>query len=38
MRYFGQEALREAKIAQQIADQRAKADKTDRELIVQRAD
>jgi hypothetical protein len=38
LKNFGQEALREAKIAQQIADQRAKADKTDRELIVQRAE
>jgi hypothetical protein len=35
---FGEEALREAKIAQQIADQRAKADKTERNLIVQRAE
>jgi hypothetical protein len=32
------EMQREAKIAQQIAGQRAKADKTDRELIVQRAE
>jgi hypothetical protein len=38
LKKFGQEALKEAKIAQQIADQRAKADKTDRELIVQRAE
>jgi phage-related protein len=38
LKKFGEEALREAKIAQQIADQRAKADKTDRELIVQRAE
>ena len=38
LKNFGQEALREAKIAQQIADQRAKADKTDRQLIVQRAE
>jgi hypothetical protein len=38
LKNFGEEALREAKIAQQIADQRAKADKTDRELIVQRAE
>ena len=35
---FGKEALREAQIAQQIADQRAKADKTDRDLIVKRAE
>jgi hypothetical protein len=35
---FGKEAIREAKIAQQIADQRAKADKTDRDLIVKRAE
>ena len=38
LKKFGEEALKEAKIAQQIADQRAKADKTDRELIVQRAE
>jgi hypothetical protein len=38
LKNFGQEALKEAKIAQQIADQRAKADKTERNLIVQRAE
>ena len=38
LKNFGKEALKEANIAQQIADQRAKADKTDRELIVQRAE
>lgn len=35
---FGEEALREAKIAGNIADQRAKADKIDRDLIVERAE
>ena len=38
LKEFGKEALREAQIAQQIADNRAKADKTDRELIVERAE
>lgn len=38
LKNFGEEALKEAKIAQQIADQRAKADKTERNLIVQRAE
>ena len=38
LKNFGKEALREAQIASQIADQRAKADKTDRDLIVQRAE
>ena len=38
LKNFGQEALKEAKIAQQIADQRAKADKTERELILKRAE
>ena len=38
LKEFGEEALREAQIAQQIADDRAKADKTDRELIVERAE
>jgi hypothetical protein len=38
LKNFAEEALKEAKIAEQIADQRAKADKTDRELIVQRAE
>jgi hypothetical protein len=38
LKEFGKEALREAKIAQDIADNRAKADKTERNLIVQRAE
>jgi hypothetical protein len=38
LKQFGEEALAEAKIAQQIADNRAKADKTERNLIVQRAE
>ena len=38
LKNFGQEALKEAQIAQQIADQRAKADVTERNLIVQRAE
>ena len=38
LKNFGQEALKEAKIAQQIADQRAKADKIERGLIVERAE
>jgi hypothetical protein len=38
LKEFGKEALKEAKIAQDIADSRAKADKTDRDLLVKRAE
>ena len=38
LKNFGEEALKEAKIAQQIADQRAKADKLERGLIVEKAE